>query len=104
MASSCSTVSITDIPVSLLRGLFVPAPVPDHAQKLAAVILCAARVEDGDIGLRRCVADATRQPFSDIAVTVPRAGGKPLRQHIRRRRDRDHHDVCIGLAQRAYYR
>src|SRR6478672_11478939 len=98
MASSCSTVSITDIPFSLPYRLFLPALIPDHAQELAAMIVRGAGVEDGDIGRRRGVVDAAGEAFGDVAVAVPRARGKPGGQHLRWRSDRDHHDIPIGLA------
>ena len=40
------------------------------------MIFRASGVEDRDVGIGRCVVDAARQPFRDIAIANPRPGGK----------------------------
>src|SRR5690242_10377753 len=99
MASSCSTVVITDIPLSWLCWLVLPALVPDHPQELAAMIVRAAGVENGNIGKRRCIVDAAGEALGNVAVAVPRPRGEPRRQHLRRRRDGDHYDVRVCPAE-----
>ncbi len=59
-----------------------------------------ADVEDDRIGCGSGLIDSTAEPLLDLAVAAASPRRQALRQHFRRRRDRDHHDIGIDPAHR----
>src|SRR5438477_10470927 len=87
----------SSVPVAAQICELPASTAPDDPHKLAPMILDVAGIVDGDIRRGRDLGGAAN-PVLDLSVTAARPRSKAFGESFRRRRDRDHRDIGIGLA------